>query len=143
MWKALESGMMSVGISFVLEGCGLRPYILMKPSETESTLIPRFAANLTMLFSEVDFLDRFEAAAGTGFSSLEYLFPYDYDAEQVAELLSKNGLTQVLHSLPAGDWDGGDRGMACDPWKPVRARGDYAYLQESVRVDGKSHRRLG
>ena len=77
--------------------------------------MPRFAANLTMLFNEVDFLDRFEAAAGAGFSGVEYLFPYDYAADQLAELLSKHGLTQVLHNLPAGDWDGGDRGIACDP----------------------------
>ena len=77
--------------------------------------MPRFAANLTMLFNEVDFLDRFEAASGAGFSGVEYLFPYDYAADQLAELLSKHGLTQVLHNLPAGDWDGGDRGIACDP----------------------------
>ena len=77
--------------------------------------MPRFAANLTMLFNEVDFLDRFEAAAKAGFKGVEYLFPYDYSADQLAELLSKHGLTQVLHNLPAGDWDGGDRGIACDP----------------------------
>ena len=77
--------------------------------------MPRFAANLTMLFNEVDFLDRFAAAAGAGFKGIEYLFPYDYTPDQLAERLSQNGLTQVLHNLPAGNWDGGDRGVACDP----------------------------
>ena len=77
--------------------------------------MPRFAANLTMMFNEVDFLDRFEAAAGAGFKGVEYLFPYDYDAEQLAERLKSNGLTQVLHNLPVGDWDAGERGIACHP----------------------------
>ena len=86
--------------------------------------MPRFAANLTMLFNEVDFLDRFEAAASAaGFKGVEYLFPYDYNADQLAELLSKHGLTQVLHNLPAGDWDGGDRGIACDPDRVGRVPG--------------------
>ena len=77
--------------------------------------MPKFAANLTMMFNEVDFLDRFAAAASAGFKGVEYLFPYDYDKDQLAELLSRHGLTQVLHNLPAGDWDGGERGVACDP----------------------------
>lgn len=77
--------------------------------------MPRFAANLTMMFNEVDFLDRFSAAANAGFKGVEYLFPYDYPADRLGEELSKNGLVQVLHNLPAGDWDGGDRGIACDP----------------------------
>ncbi len=77
--------------------------------------MPRFAANLSMMFGEVDFPDRFEAAARAGFAGVEYLFPYDYEPERLAELLSANGLTQVLHNLPAGDWDAGERGIACDP----------------------------
>ena len=77
--------------------------------------MPRFAANLTMMFNEVDFLDRFSAAARAGFEGVEYLFPYDYPADQLTDALSGNGLTQVLHNLPAGDWDAGDRGIACDP----------------------------
>ena len=77
--------------------------------------MPRFAANLTMMFNEVDFLDRFSAAASAGFGGVEYLFPYDYPADQLVEALSSNGLVQVLHNLPAGDWDAGDRGIACDP----------------------------
>ncbi|HJO82956.1 MAG TPA: hydroxypyruvate isomerase [SAR202 cluster bacterium] len=77
--------------------------------------MPKFAANLTMLYNEVDFLDRFDAAASAGFKGVEYLFPYDYDKDLLAELLAKHGLTQVLHNLPAGDWGAGDRGNACDP----------------------------
>jgi hydroxypyruvate isomerase len=77
--------------------------------------MPKFAANLTMLFNEVDFLDRFKAAAEAGFRGVEYLFPYAYSKEQLAELLSLNGLTQVLHNLPAGDWANGERGIAVMP----------------------------
>jgi hydroxypyruvate isomerase len=77
--------------------------------------MPRFAANLTMLFNEVDFLDRFAAAAGAGFRAVEYLFPYDFDKDQLAEKLAENGLSQVLHNLPAGDWAAGERGLACHP----------------------------
>ena len=77
--------------------------------------MPKFAANLTMLFNEVDFLDRFEAAAHAGFEGVEYLFPYDYDADALVERLQAHGLTQVLHNLPAGDWNAGERGIACHP----------------------------
>ena len=77
--------------------------------------MPKFAANLTMLFNEVDFLDRFAAAAGAGFRAVEYLFPYDYEADQLAEKLAETGLSQVLHNLPAGDWAAGERGLACLP----------------------------
>ncbi len=75
----------------------------------------KFAANLSMLFTEVDFLDRFKAAADAGFKGVEYLFPYDYTAAQIKERLDANGLTQVLHNLPAGDWGAGERGIACHP----------------------------
>ncbi len=77
--------------------------------------MPKFAANLTMMFNEVDFLDRFDAAARAGFKGVEYLFPCDYDKSAVADRLKRNNLAQVLHNLPAGDWDAGDRGNACDP----------------------------
>ena len=77
--------------------------------------MPRFDANLTMLFNELDFLDRFEAAANAGFKGVEYLFPYAYPKERLAERLAANGLTQVLHNLPAGDWAAGERGIACLP----------------------------
>ncbi|WP_062787492.1 hydroxypyruvate isomerase [Aquitalea pelogenes] len=77
--------------------------------------MPRFAANLTMLFNEVDFLSRFQAAAKAGFRGVEYLFPYGYDKQQLAELLDKHQLEQVLHNLPAGNWAAGERGIACLP----------------------------
>jgi hydroxypyruvate isomerase len=77
--------------------------------------MPRFNANLTLLFNEVDFLERFAAARNAGFKGVEYLFPYPYRKEQLAELLEVNALTQVLHNLPAGDWAKGERGIACLP----------------------------
>jgi len=77
--------------------------------------MPKFAANLTMLFTELDFLARFAAAARCGFTAVEYLFPYAYPKDQLAETLRKHGLTQVLHNLPAGNWDAGERGIACHP----------------------------
>ena len=75
----------------------------------------RFGANLTMLFSDVDFLDRFERAADAGFKAVEYMFPYPYKKHDLAERLTKYGLQQVLFNLPAGNWEGGDRGIACLP----------------------------
>jgi hydroxypyruvate isomerase len=77
--------------------------------------MPKFAANLSMLYNEVDFLARFDAAAKDGFKGVEYLFPYGNTKEELVEKLNKNGLTQVLHNLPAGDWAGGERGIACLP----------------------------
>jgi len=75
----------------------------------------KFAANLTMLFNEVPFLDRFERAARAGFESVEFLFPYAYPAAEIKERLKGNRLKLVLHNLPAGDWDAGERGIACLP----------------------------
>ena len=77
--------------------------------------MPKFAANLTMLFNEVAFLERFAAAAKAGFRGVEYLFPYDFPAQALADALAKHRLTQVLHNLPAGDWGKGERGIACLP----------------------------
>lgn len=77
--------------------------------------MPKFCANLTMLFNEVDFLDRFEKAAKAGFKGVEYLFPYAWKKEQLADKLRDFGLAQVLHNLPAGDWGKGERGIACIP----------------------------
>jgi hydroxypyruvate isomerase len=77
--------------------------------------MPKFCANLTMLFNEVDFLDRFEKAAKAGFKGVEYLFPYAWEKEQLVERLGACGLIQVLHNLPAGDWNKGERGIACLP----------------------------
>jgi len=75
----------------------------------------RLAANLTMLYNEVDFLERFDAAAKSGFTGVEYLFPYAYPKEELVERLTKHKLRQVLHNLPAGDWAAGERGIACHP----------------------------
>ena len=88
--------------------------------------MPRFAANLTMLFNEHDFLDRFQAAAEAGFKGVEYLFPYAYDKQQLTDKLQQHGLTQVLHNLPAGDWDGGERGIACLPGREDEFRAGIA-----------------
>jgi hydroxypyruvate isomerase len=74
--------------------------------------MPKFCANLTLMFNEVEFLDRFAAAAKAGFTGVEYLFPYVAPAAQVAEKLNAAKLTQVLHNLPAGNWAAGDRGNA-------------------------------
>lgn len=77
--------------------------------------MPRFAANLSMLFTELDFLDRFEAAARAGFEAVEFLFPYAWPAEEIRDRLTRHGLRCVLHNLPPGDWDAGERGIACLP----------------------------
>ena len=77
--------------------------------------MPKFAANLTMLFNEVPFLDRFERAAKAGFEAVEFLFPYAWPAEEIRQRLDANRLKLVLHNLPAGDWDAGERGIACLP----------------------------
>jgi hydroxypyruvate isomerase len=77
--------------------------------------MPKFAANLTMLFTEHSFLDRFEPAAKAGFKAVEFLFPYAFDAGEIKRRLDANGLELVLHNLPAGNWDAGERGIACHP----------------------------
>ncbi len=77
--------------------------------------MPKFAANLSMLFTEVPFAQRFERAARAGFDAVECQFPYELPAAEVKALLEANRLTMVLHNLPAGDWAAGDRGIACDP----------------------------
>ncbi len=77
--------------------------------------MPRFAANLTMMFTEVSFMDRFAAAAAAGFDAVEFLFPYDFDPEAIAAQLRQHGLTQALFNLPPGDWAAGARGLAALP----------------------------
>ncbi|MGD0640029.1 MAG: hydroxypyruvate isomerase [Roseiarcus sp.] len=77
--------------------------------------MPRFSANLSMLFTEHPFLDRFEAAAAAGFRGVEYIGPYEFPAAEIAARLRANGLTQALFNLPAGDWGRGERGIACHP----------------------------
>ena len=77
--------------------------------------MPHFAANLTLMFNEVPFLDRFAAAASAGFKGVEILFPYEHPAEELASRLKDNGLTQALFNLPPGDFSKGDRGLAALP----------------------------
>lgn len=77
--------------------------------------MPRFAANLTMLFTEYPFLERFDRAARAGFNAVEFLFPYHEDIGAISDALRRNGLTQVLFNLPAGDFAAGERGIANDP----------------------------
>src|ERR1700682_2656543 len=89
--------------------------------------MPRFAANLSMMFTEVPFLDRFEAAARAGFTAVEFLFPYDHPAEAVGERLHRNGLTQALFNLPPGNWDAGEKGFASLPDR-------FGNLQQSLRT---------
>ena len=84
--------------------------------------MPRFAANLTMLFNELPFLDRFEAAARAGFTGVEFLFPYAFAKSEIATRLKDSGLTQVLHNLPAGNWEGGERGIAILPGREAEFR---------------------
>ena len=77
--------------------------------------MPKFAANLTLLFNELAFLDRFAAAKAAGFEAVEFQQPYAYDRHELARLLKKHQLQLVLHNLPAGNWDAGERGIACHP----------------------------
>ncbi len=77
--------------------------------------MPKLAANLSMMFTEVPFMDRFDAAAKAGFKGVEFLFPYEFDLNQIADKLKSNNLQLVLHNLPAGNWAGGERGIASLP----------------------------
>lgn len=77
--------------------------------------MPKFAANLSMMYNEVDFLDRFAAAAADGFKGVEFLFPYSHLAGDIRSRLDQHGLTQALFNCPPGDWAAGERGIACQP----------------------------
>jgi hydroxypyruvate isomerase len=103
---------------------------------SEIAFMPKFAANLTMLFNELPFLDRFEAAAAAGFTAVEYLFPYAYPVETLRERLRAFGLTQVLHNLPAGNWEGGERGIAILPDRVSEFRDGVAKAIAYARVLG-------
>ncbi|MES2533443.1 MAG: 2-oxo-tetronate isomerase [Pseudomonadota bacterium] len=102
--------------------------------------MPRFAANLSMLYPELDFLDRFDAAAKDGFKGVEYLFPYAFPAAEIVARLKANGLQQVLFNAPPGNWDGGERGLACLPGRQNEFRDaiakalDYAAALDCPRV---------
>jgi hydroxypyruvate isomerase len=84
--------------------------------------MPRFAANLSMMFNELDFLDRFAAARKAGFEAVEFLFPYDHSPSELRQRLDDNGLIQVLFNMPPGDWQKGERGIACLPGRQAQFR---------------------
>jgi 2-dehydrotetronate isomerase len=102
--------------------------------------MPRFAANLSMLYNEHPFLDRFAAAAADGFTAVEYLFPYDFTAPELARQLADHGLQQVLFNAPPGDWNTGERGLACLPGRQAEFRAglqralDYAQALNCPRI---------
>ena len=102
--------------------------------------MPRFAANLSLLYPELDFLARFEAAAKDGFKAVEFLFPYAFASHEIAARLTGNGLQQVLFNAPPGDWDVGERGLACLPDRDAQFRAgvdaalDYAAALNCPRV---------
>jgi len=84
--------------------------------------MPKLAANLSMMFNEVPFLDRFDAAAKAGFTAVEFLFPYDFPAAELKRRLDANGLTQALFNAPPGDWAGGERGLTSLPGRQQEFR---------------------
>lgn len=98
--------------------------------------MPRFAANLTLMFNEVDFLDRFDAAHANGFNAVEFLFPYEYEADAIAEKLEKNGQALALFNLPPGDWEAGDKGMSAIPGREQEFHDSVGVGLEYARTFG-------
>ncbi len=96
--------------------------------------MPRFAANVSLLYTEYPFLDRFAAAAQDGFAAVECLFPYAYAPADVAARLQAQGLQQVLMNAPPGDWDAGERGIACLPGREAEFRAGFARALEYAQV---------
>ena len=107
--------------------------------------MPRFAANLSMMFNEVAFVDRFAAAAKAGFDAVEFLFPYDFDPGVIADALHQNGLTQALFNLPPGDWLAGERGLAVLPGREAefRASVQTALIYAAATQVGRVHMMSG
>jgi 2-dehydrotetronate isomerase len=103
--------------------------------------MPRFAANLSMMYAEHPFLDRFAAAARDGFRAVEYLFPYDFDAAELKARLDAAGLTQALFNAPPGDWAAGERGLASLPGREDAFRRGLDTALDYARVlgNGKLH----
>ena len=100
--------------------------------------MPKLAANLSMLFTEVDFMDRFQAASGAGFDAVEYLFPYAFSAQDIRAQLQKHGLVQALFNAPPGDWAAGERGIACIPGREEEFRAGIATALEYAKVLGNT-----
>lgn len=98
--------------------------------------MPKFAANLTMLFNEKPFLERFALAKIGGFKAVEFLFPYAFEASEIKSALDNNALKLVLHNLPAGDWDAGERGIACHPDRVAEFRSGVAKAIEYASILG-------
>jgi hydroxypyruvate isomerase len=98
--------------------------------------MPVFAANLTMMFNEWSFLDRFDAAAEAGFTAVEYLFPYEAPPEAIAERLARNKLEQALFNLPPGDWAAGERGIAALPGRFEELKADVARALDYAAATG-------
>ena len=102
--------------------------------------MPRFAANISMMFTELPFLDRFARARAAGFQAVEFLFPYEFPATELARRLADNGLQQVLFNGPPGDWAAGERGMASLPGRQqefrdsIRQALDYATALSCPRL---------
>jgi 2-dehydrotetronate isomerase len=99
-------------------------------------LMPKLAANLSMMFTEWDFLERFQAAADQGFPGVEFLFPYDHPAETIARAREKAGVEQALFNLPPGDWEKGERGLAALPGREEEFAAASAKAIEYARVIG-------
>ncbi|RRV04873.1 hydroxypyruvate isomerase [Pseudomonas sp. v388] len=98
--------------------------------------MPRFAANLSMLYPQHDFLDRFAAAAADGFAAVEYLFPYAYNPQELKQRLDDNGLVQALFNAPPGDWDACERGIASLPGREAEFRSGVERALEYAQVLG-------
>jgi hydroxypyruvate isomerase len=98
--------------------------------------VPKFCANLSLLFNEFDFPDRFDAAARAGFRGVEIQFPYAHDSAMVAERAQAAGVEIALFNLPAGDWEKGDRGIACLPARMSEFRDGVGIAIEYARVTG-------
>lgn len=98
--------------------------------------MPKFSANLSMLFTEVPFLERFALAAQAGFQAVEFLFPYAHPVSDIHQRLEDNGLQLVLHNLPAGDWDQGERGIACHPDRTAEFRAGVTQAIEYAQALG-------
>ncbi|TWI56654.1 hydroxypyruvate isomerase [Pseudomonas duriflava] len=100
--------------------------------------MPRFAANLSLMYTEHDFLDRFAAAAADGFMAVEYLFPYDYSPGKLKAQLDQHGLTQILFNAPPGDWATGERGLASLPGREQEFRDSIARALDYASVLGNT-----
>ena len=101
--------------------------------------MPKFAANLSMMYQEVDFLSRFEAAAKDGFKGVEFLFPYEHTATEIREKLDAHGLQQVIFNAPPGNWAAGERGIASLPGREDEFKRSFDLALQYAKVLGNRH----